>query len=716
MIHHFPLCSAINTLSCHDFHHFHSSFSRVIKEKIVTATDIYFLEDAKGLTGLYDDSAKLSLLQAKFLETIQTRTPAAHDDCFFFPFPVHNEQVVMAVAPGVDRLLVKKAGHDWLQEIHDIMHREFLTLKQAGVDLQTGLLNITHLSASLDNLPEGESTGLVLVEIFPRVRTAMEGMQHLRRSVAALKSFTGEHSPLYHIGQSVFAFPCHNSTEDSVASFGPLIVSFLKREQFKHIHVGCSQGEIGHDPKNEHTKSGRQIFDEAWLSLQAACKRGPFSFCTYRSLQNAKRQLPYASDRKFLARIQTFWKHLSRFTLVQLHPAKATVDIYTHITLDLEGSKKFRGPGADVYLLLPFINPRKSLAFIKRTILSLTDKQKIKEAVAAGIATFPCSDFKKSEILVNCQKALLHGALLGEGKITTFTALSLNVSGDIFYGEGDIPRAVKEYRRGLLIAPHDINLLNSLGVSYAMMNRHRAANDCFLKALTIKKDDFMSWYNLGLGRRMQGNIDGAVYSFEQAGECPLEDEHDTAEARRELPLQLGKLYCLTRQHQKALDTLLPWHDAANSAQGSGRALRYLGESCHGIGRIREAMSWLQRAIRYDEFDADALSMLGEIYLDNNEGDQIALKLCEKSVELNPTSPLFKLRLARAQVQLEHLATARETLRFCISNKGTKSAARFQMGLIYEKLGQKKRARHWFSSSLTTEEERDNWHKNKARKS
>ena len=143
--------------------------------------------------------------------------------------------------------------------------------------------------------------------------------------------------------------------------------------------------------------------------------------------------------------------------------------------------------------------------------------------------------------------------------------------------------------------------------------------------------------------------------------------------------------------------------------GSGRALRYLGESCHGVGRIREAMSWLQRAIRFDEFDADALSLLGEIYLDNNEGDQIALKLCEKSVELNPIPALFHLRLARAQVQCGYLEAARETLRHCLRNKETKEAAGFQMGLIYWKQRQKTRARHWFSKILTHEEIGSNQH-------
>ena len=706
MIHHFPLFTADQSLSRQDFRNFFLPFSRVVKEKIATATDVYFLEDTWQLDGLPVVVSQRSLLKEIFLNTSQTHTPVAHKNCLFFPFSVQDEQIVVAMVAGIDPLLVKKVGHDWLQEIRDILQQEFLVLKQAGVDPQTGLLNCVHLNTLLDTFPEGEHVGLALVEIYPQARTAMEAMRHARRAATALKSFLGEHAPLHHIGQSVFAFFCRNCNEDSAAHLGPLLVSFLKQEQFKRVHIGYSQEEISHDRQDK----SRQIFDEAWLALQTSCKRGPFSFCTYRSLQNSQRHSLYASDRAILARLQPHWMQLDRFALIQLHPAQATDNIYDQITLSPVDGKKFKGQENDVYILLPLTDTRKVLSLVRKMVQSLPRDKKVKKSVAAGIAFFPFNDFKKSEIVLNCRKALLHGALLGEGMLTIFDALSLNVSGDIFYGEGDLPRAVKEYKRGLSLQPQDVNLLNSLGVCYGMMNRPRLANDCFLKTLTIKNDDFISWYNLGLGREAQGNISGAVEAFEHAWKCHIDGEQDSANVRDELPFQLGKSYCQTRRYQKTLDTLLPWYDTKKSDPGSGRALRYLGESFHGVGRIREAMSWLQRAIRFDEFDADSLSLLGEIYLDNNEGDKIALKLCEKSIELNPTPALFHLRLARAQVQCGLLDMARETLQCCLRDKETKEAAWLQMGLIYWKRGQEMRARHWFSKVLIHKKADTDWYK------
>jgi tetratricopeptide (TPR) repeat protein len=712
MIHPFPLFTAVHSLSRQDFSNFSLPFAKAIKEKIATATDVSFLDDAKQLAELSVDESTRSFLNDFFAGTIQTYTPAAFNDSLLLPFSVHDEQFVVALVSGIDPLLAKKVGHDWLQEIRDTLQREFLTIKQAGIDPQTGLLGSTHLHTLFDTLIEKvkkENVGLALIEIYPQVRTAMEAMQHLRRAASALRSFVGEHAPLYHLGQSVFAFACPDCNEDSATRFGPLLVSFLKREHFNRVHIGYSQGKIDRDRQGET----RKILDEAWLALQVACKRGPFSFCTHQSLQHSQRHALYATDRAALNRLQPHWQQLDQFALIQLLPETTTDTILELITLPLAGSKKIKGKENDAYVLLPIADPRKVLSLVRKMIQSITtDSRKIKGTVAAGIALFPCSDFKKSEMVLNCRKALLHGDLLGKGQLTVFDALSLNVSGDIFYGVGDIPRAVKEYRRGLLLQPQDVNLLNSLGVCYAMMNRHRIANDCFLKALAIQNDDFMSWYNLGLGREAQGNISGAVESFEHAykcHKCPPGDEQESTNVRAELPFQLGKLYCQTGRYQEAFDILFPWHTTQASASGAGRALRYLGESLHGVGRTQEAMSWLQRAIRFDEFDADALSLLGEIYLDQNEGDLIALKLCEKSVELNPTPVRFHLHLARAQIQCGFLEAARESLRCCLSDQGAKGAAWFQMGLLCQKQGQILRARHWFTKTLHHEGSGATWH-------
>ena len=57
-------------------------------------------------------------------------------------------------------------------------------------------------------------------------------------------------------------------------------------------------------------------------------------------------------------------------------------------------------------------------------------------------------------------------------------------------------------------------------------------------------------------------------------------------------------------------------------------------------------------MRFDEYDAEVLGLLGELYLSENEGDDIALRFCEKAVELNPLYSEAYFRRAIASHNIE----------------------------------------------------------------
>ncbi|RPH40197.1 MAG: tetratricopeptide repeat protein [Desulfobulbaceae bacterium] len=320
--------------------------------------------------------------------------------------------------------------------------------------------------------------------------------------------------------------------------------------------------------------------------------------------------------------------------------------------------------------------------------------------MSAGIACYPHADFKKSEILINCRKALLHSAFFGSGSITAFDAVSLNVSGDIYYSDGDLPSAVREYRRGLVCEPGNVNLLNSLGVSYAMMNKHSLARESFKKALAIDPENCMSLYNLGLEEVLRSNISRGLQCFEKALSAHVDD--DGPEVKRDLQFQLAKLYCGLQEFDKALELLTQWYEACKSSQSGGHALRYLGEACFGLGKKSEAMVWLQKALRFNEFDHEALSLLGLVYLEEGEGKDIALALCQKSVELSPADRRTRLRLAKVQTDCNLFAEARENLVKCRGNKHIQMERQFLMGRNCLKMGKRKQANYWFTKVLQQE--------------
>ena len=107
------------------------------------------------------------------------------------------------------------------------------------------------------------------------------------------------------------------------------------------------------------------------------------------------------------------------------------------------------------------------------------------------------------------------------------------------------------------------------------------------------------------------------------------------------------------------------------------------------------MKYLQQAMRYNEYDAEVLGLLGEIYLNENEGDDIALRLCEKAVELSPYSLSLKLRLANAQIHCGDYANALKNLQVCLRSKKYRPAAVLQRGVLALEQDQLKMANQWF---------------------
>jgi tetratricopeptide (TPR) repeat protein len=343
---------------------------------------------------------------------------------------------------------------------------------------------------------------------------------------------------------------------------------------------------------------------------------------------------------------------------------------------------------------LPEKNSNDCLRIGKKILNHLGKKGTSGVVVNCGISAFPFSitTFRKSDLLLNCRKALCHAAFLTPGSLVVCDAVSFNISGDIYYGDGDLVLAVKEYRRGLFLEPNDGNLLNSLGVCYAQMNRHKLAVECFQRACQNKNDKFMALYNLGLEQQIMNENRYAINSFSEA--LKLTENDGEEKARLDMSFQLAILCIQEGLHKRALELLEPWHTVQQKTGTGEKGLRYLGEASYGIGKSRDAMKYLQQAMRYDEYDAEVLGLLGEIYLRENEGDDIGLRFCEKAVELSPDSPGLKIRLASAQIQCGDFQSALQSLQPCLRNKKIRPAALVQKGLLARELGKFKDAEKW----------------------
>ncbi len=694
-----------------DFFRFSREFTQALYAAIPTIETLSFLDPIVQQPA---DSQEVGVeekgMRTAMIEATKSGRPVLNDSHLFLPFPVQGSTVI-AQAKGLDEYVLRKIGNDWLDDLLPLLLREFLLLKRACVDPLSGLLSSLHLEETLDNW-EGNRKGiLILLSAYPSGSSSFYAKKYQHRTVSLLKGYINERFPLFYLGQSCFGIVCDTDESGFSPEFVPMLVNYLKREHCSRVHVATvsltdvtnamqSSRDMVATTNESQTASldpvSEVVMKKAWAALHIASKRGPFAFCNSSVIENLDDH-PLAPPSSFLKRwLQKVSQKSSSFSLLQFAGGgKEMAKIITRLAGEGRSSGeevKLVTEAEDHFLLLPLVNKNRIQQKADDILTAYTKEHPNEPKVNVGISIYSKAEKTKSDQLLNCRKALCHAAFLEPGSIVICDAVSFNVSGDIYYGDGDLIQAVREYKRGLQLTPKDGNLLNSLGVCYAQMNKHRLAVECFKQASASREDRFMAYYNLGLEQQMQEeNLEG-INSFSKALKC--KEKEGQLQVRKDISFQLAVLCTCEKQYKKALALLLPWFEA----ESGGKALKYLGEIYNGLGQNKEAMKYLQQAMRYDEFDAEVLGLLGEIYLVENEGDDIALRFCEKAVELNPDSLQLKERLAKAQIQCGDLYAARKTLQPCLRNKKNRLSALELRAVLAREQGQLKVAAKWLEKA------------------
>ncbi len=273
-------------------------------------------------------------------------------------------------------------------------------------------------------------------------------------------------------------------------------------------------------------------------------------------------------------------------------------------------------------------------------------KKKAGATVSIGLSAYPLLDYGQRHVLENAHKALQHAAFFGPGTCTAFDAVSLNISGDEKYQNSDITGAIEEFEMGLRLDPNNVNLHNSLGVCFGILNQHEKAWAAFDAAVQLDSREVMARYNAGLIRFLQNRHADALDQFLKAA--------DLDEDLYELTLQTGKLYLAMHNPQKARPYL---EKATRLNPSSGLPFAGLGRCYNKLQMKDQAIAAFKRAIRQNPFDAESLSALGLLYGEKGENADIATLFCQKSIDLAPENGKFRSHLGRVHLQYGHLQEA-----------------------------------------------------------
>lgn len=247
-----------------------------------------------------------------------------------------------------------------------------------------------------------------------------------------------------------------------------------------------------------------------------------------------------------------------------------------------------------------------------------------KQIVTLGITFSPAGENQPADVVSNAKKAARHASFLGPGASVVFDAVSLNISGDDFYRQGQIHPAIHEFEAGLRMDPQNTNLINSLGVCHAVSGDYPKARKAFQEVIVLDPNEVMAVYNLGLVMLLTGKREDALARFEAA-----ESMDDSI---FEIHFQKAKIY---REQGQSDQTVTSLNRAIAIKPDAAAACRMLGDEMADQEKFIAAKRYYTQALRHRPNDAKALSALGALYGKLNENLDLAELYLTQSVAIDP---------------------------------------------------------------------------------
>ncbi|GAB4339808.1 MAG: hypothetical protein Kow0089_13040 [Desulfobulbaceae bacterium] len=675
-----------------DFFCLHELFQQEVAGLLPVPARVSFRGAEKSVSSIEGRDPVSGLSMKTLTASISSHEPVLFKGGFVLPLHVEGDDDVAVIVEDMDSELTRKMAVDWLRELRENVQQALLELKRAWVDEVTGLYNRRLLEAVWPQIAKEGGT-FFLIGIPERSRSVTQGLSRLAQTAHLLEAWIRE--PVFSFGGGVFGVYRSSGAREDFLGYARYILGRLKREGRRCVHIGMARiRDVG--------KSVEDVLGECWQALETAEKRGPYSLCDFSTLSDLQHHPLAPPDRSLVSRLQARWRGMDRFALLRIEFETTDGEPPRESLVPKKGIEKIsganhffmKGDGSSWYLLLPGFSPEKAVKEAE-AIKKKLDAACSPLVAAVGVSYWPCAAFPRTATLVNCRKAIMHGRFFGPGSVTLFDHVSLNVSGDYYYDEGDYRQAVREYRAGLLLMPGEVNLLNSLGVALTELNRLTEAVRHFDQVLENEPENFMALVNRGSAMRMLGREEEAIACLAAA---VRNREFDASPVAGDISLQLGRLYYNRGRFEQAVETLEP---LAHREGDKGGYLLYslLGRSLAAVDRNDKAMEMLQKAVRLNPHDALALSALGEIYQRQGEGDDIALSLCVRAVQTDETPWDNWYRLAKVRFSTGNMEEALGAIEEALRRNGKTAEPYCLAAQIYSGRGEKRQARKMLKKAL-----------------
>ncbi len=610
-------------------------------------------------------------------EVEQSTVPCFRDGILLCPVPLAGEQRAVFVFFDTDPALLKKFSSDWLQIFQGTVREHLAMVRQVYRDPETGLHNARALEYLVNEVStEQDWLALYLISVH-FIRRSNKGISRKIKYLSRLLCATVNRG-VFFLGQGLFALVVERDGQKQRRMYAHRLQKYLRKKGVQKVHIAFSS------LANEKKSLQADLFQ----ALAVAERRGPFGLCDTDVLREDVDHPFSLPEKNVLRKLRALWRGKNSFTLALFsrddHDT-ATDALATVVTPLLSRKEHCVACGNDeVFVFATGSLSSQHSSRFKEIAASIFSSGG--DVVSVGFCRFPCLKFTKTDTIRNCRKALMHASFYDAGSVVAFDHLSLNVSGDYFFDEGDFRQAVREYSLGLQLYPGEKNLLNSLGVALMEMNRVHDAIESFNLVLAREPDNHMALMNLGYACLRQGNDLQALVHFEKA----LAVHHHLSMAGTDIYRQLGRLYCRMERYQEALSVLDRWRQTQDD-DGKLLLYRLSGQAYAGTGETFKAMRSLQNALRLHPHDVESMSMLGLLYVEQGEGEEAGFLLLEKALSLDENECASWYRYARALLFVgrekeAHIAVGK-SLRLC----RTHAKAMMVQAEILDALAKKKQA-------------------------
>jgi tetratricopeptide (TPR) repeat protein len=311
--------------------------------------------------------------------------------------------------------------------------------------------------------------------------------------------------------------------------------------------------------------------------------------------------------------------------------------------------------------------------------------------------------------------------------------------GGVYYGKGELERALEYYDRYAEIAPDDYSAYRQLGVIYAAMGEHERARSYFEQALVLDPDNPWLMGDLAAAQFNLGNFEESLSGFEEAvstatvpadrasAHSRLSDHYklrgqlsraieqkqlEWVESEKSHPASLVftesrlpslGLFAMAGEQEQAFEMLRRAEEELSAPFNRSIPLGYLdvylelGDADAAERALAEVEAWIEAEQAERRRDL-VLNARGRIQALRGAYEE-ALDNYRRSLELAPANTYTKRRIARCYRELGRLGEAETYLKQHLVTTPNNPHANYELALVYADMGDRVRALQHLRTAL-----------------